>query len=332
MTTLDREKVSLYTQRIITSPFWVLVGKEVRDHIKSIRFNILMVIILLTCIGSLYAALTQVRDVANNIEAGEELYLYLKIFTISGENGTLPPFVTFISFLGPLLGIAMGFDAINSEKNNKTLLRIMSQPIPRDYLILAKFTGSLFVIAFLVIMLGTLIFSLGILIMGIPPTFEEFIRVFVYLIMIIVYIGFWLALSILFSILFKQAATSALSGIAIWLFFSVFYSILVNLLVTASVPDQLFQDAQGANQDKITTYMRLSPNYLFSEITTVLLNPGFRTLGPVTMEQAKGAIPSPLAINESLMIVWPQFIGILALSTICFLIAYTIFMRQEIRS
>lgn len=331
---MDREKVNLVLEKFINSPFWVLVGKEIRDHIKSIRFNILMVIILLTCIGSLYAALTQVREAASNLDAGEELYLYLKIFTISGENGTLPPFVTFMSFLGPLLGIAMGFDAINSEKNNKTLLRIMSQPIPRDYLILAKFTGSIAVIAYLVLILGTLIFSLGILIMGIPPTFEEFIRVFVYLVMIIVYIGFWLALSILFSIVFKQAATSALSGIAFWLFFSVFYSILVNILVTASMPDQLFQDtqAQANNQERITSFMRLSPSYLFSEITMVLLNPGFRTLGPITMEQASGAIPSPLAINESLMIVWPQFIGILAMSTVCFLIAYTIFMRQEIRS
>ncbi|GEL77750.1 ABC transporter permease [Tenuibacillus multivorans] len=331
---MDREKFSLFLQNTANSPFWVLVQKEIRDHITSIRFNILMVIILLTCIGSLYSALTSIRDVASNIDSSKELFLYLKIFTISGENGALPPFITFISLLGPLLGIAMGFDAINSEKNNKTLLRIMSQPIPRDYLILAKFTGSLFVIAFLVLMLGALIFSLGILIIGIPPTFEEFIRVFVYLMMIVLYIAFWLALSILFSILFKQAATSALSGIAIWLFFSVFYSIIVNLIVTAAMPEDLFQanQTQAMNQEKMTMYMRLSPNYLISEITTVLLNPGFRTLGPVTMEQATGAIPSPLGISESLTIIWPQVFGILALCTVCFLIAYAIFMRQEIRS
>src|SRR5690625_3814083 len=96
---------------------------------------------------------------------------------------------------------------------------------------LSRFVGGLFVIADFVFILGMLIFSLSLLIIGLPPTFEECTPIIVYLFMIILYVGFWLALSITLSILFKQAATSALSGIAVWLFFSVFYSILVNLLV-----------------------------------------------------------------------------------------------------
>ena len=36
----------------ITHPFWVIVQKEVRDHVKSWRFIILIAIILLTCIGT----------------------------------------------------------------------------------------------------------------------------------------------------------------------------------------------------------------------------------------------------------------------------------------
>lgn len=331
---MDREKFEQALSRFVNSPFWVLVQKETRDHIKSFRFNILMVIILLTCLGSLYAALTSIRSVANSIDASQELFLYLRIFSISGENGALPSFITFISLLGPLLGIAMGFDAINSERNNRTLLRIMAQPIPRDYLILAKFTSSLLVISYFVIILGLLVFALGIIIMGLPPTFEEFIRIFVYLIIIILYIGFWVFLSILFSIIFRQAATSALSGIAVWLFFSLFFTMIVNLLVNASLPDQLFQDVQSqvSSQEKLVMWMRLSPNYLFSEITTVLLNPEYRTLGAITLEQVAGAIASPLALRESLMIIWPQVTGILSMCLICFLVAYAIFIRQEIRS
>ena len=331
---LSKEKIIDMTSKITHSPFWVLVGKEIRDHIRSFRFNILLIIILLTCIGSLYAALTTIKDVASNLEPTEDLMIYLRMFAIRGEDGTLPSFITFITLLGPLLGIAMGFDAINSEKNNRTLLIIMSQPIPRDYLILAKFTGGLLVISYLVFILGMLIFASSLLIIGLPPTFEEFIRIVVYLIVIILYIGFWLALSILFSILFKQAATSALSGIAVWLFFSIFYSIIVRLMINASMPDQLFQSLteQMASQEKIAMFMRISPNYLFSEITTVLLNPEFRSLGPVQVEQLVGAIPSLLNLKESLMIIWPQVIGIIALCLVCFLISYTIFMRQELRS
>ncbi|SES99061.1 ABC-2 type transport system permease protein [Salinibacillus kushneri] len=333
----NKERWYKKAQQFVNSSLWILTRKEITDHIKSYRFNILMVIILLTCVASLYTAFSSIRDVASNLENNQSLFLYLRVFTITGENGTLPSFVTFISFLGPLLGISLGFDAINSERNKNTLLRIMSQPIPRDYIILSKFLGSLAVIAGFIFSLGFLVVGIGIISMGIPPTFGEIIRIVTYLVMIIIYVGFWLSLSILFSIRFKQAATSALAGIAIWLFFSIFYSIIVNLIVNASVPNQLFQAAsttsvQAESQQLLTSLMRFSPNYLFSEITTILLIPNFRTLGPISMEQLAGSVSAPLDLAQSFTIIWPQVIGILSAGIICFAISYFIFLFQEIRS
>ena len=42
------------------SPFWTIVRKEVADHVRSWRFLILIGIIALTCMGSLYTALTNI--------------------------------------------------------------------------------------------------------------------------------------------------------------------------------------------------------------------------------------------------------------------------------
>lgn len=44
----------------VNHPFWVIVNKEISDHIKSWRFIILIAIIVLTCMGSLYTALTSI--------------------------------------------------------------------------------------------------------------------------------------------------------------------------------------------------------------------------------------------------------------------------------
>ncbi|MCP8615506.1 ABC transporter permease [Salirhabdus salicampi] len=321
-------------RRFIQSPIWVIVKKEITDHIKSFRFNILIALILLTCIGSLYTALTSIRGVAESIDNNEELFLYLEIFSITGKDGTLPPFITFMSFLGPLLGISLGFDAVNQERNKGTLLRVMAQPIPRDYIILGKFLAALFVISTFIMSLGLLVIASGILLLGIPPTLEEFLRIFIFLLMTVIYISFWLSLSILLSIRFKQAATSALAGIAMWLFLSIFYSILVNLMIDASMPDQLFHQSmeKGNYEEMALSFMRLSPNYLYSEITTVLLTPNFRTLGPITMEQVIGAVPSPLGIGQSLSVIWPQLFGISALCFVCFALSYYIFIRQDVRS
>lgn len=311
-------------------PFWVIVHKEISDQVRSWRFIILIVIITLTCMGSLYTALTNIgAAIKPNDPDGS--FLFLKLFTAS--DGTLPSFVVFISFLGPLLGISLGFDAINSEQNKGTLSRILSQPIHRDYLINAKFISALIVVGTLLFVLGFLVMGLGLIAIGIPPTAEEFMRIVFFLIVSIVYVAFWLNLSIFFSIQFKQAATSALACVAIWLFFSVFYTMIVNLVGKALSPSEFANPHQIiAYQKFMLTLLRFAPSELFSEATTTLLMPSVRSLGPLTMEQLHGAIPSPLPLGQSLLVVWPQLTGLIAATVVCFALSYALFMRKEIRS
>lgn len=77
---------------------------------------------------------------------------------------------------------------------------------------------------------------------------------------------------------------------------------------------------------------QIMPNELFSEITSTLLMPSVRSLGPLTMEQVHGTIPGALPLGQSLMVVWPQLTGLIAFTLICFLLSYISFMRREIRS
>ncbi|WAA11925.1 ABC transporter permease [Fervidibacillus halotolerans] len=316
--------------------FFAIVRKEFADYLTSWRIIILLAIILLTCFGSLYTAVTTIKDAIEGSNDAEEIakqsYLFLKLFTVS--DGTLPSFVTFVGFLGPLLGIALGFDAINSERNRGTLSRLLSQPIPRDYVINGKFVAALLLNLVLFYALGLIFMALGILIIGIPPTFEEFFRILFFLLLIIVYIAFWLNLGILFSVVFRQAATSALSSIAIWLFFSVFYSMIIELISKPILSSSSITSVEQLinRQEFVLNLMRLSPNYLFSESTTTLLSPTVRSLGVLTVEQTTGAVAGPLPFGQSLLLIWPQITGLIAVTMICFTIAYILFMRQEIRA
>lgn len=316
---------------IALHPFWVMVQKEFIDQVRSWRFIILLVIIALTCIGSLYSALTGIREAIAD-DPAEYPFVFLKIFTAT--DGTLPSFMTFISFLGPLLGIGLGFDAINAERNKGTLSRIMAQPIYRDSILNAKFTASLLLISTLFLGLGMIVIGAGLLVVGIPPALDEMLRMLLFLAISIVYVAFWLNMSILFSVRFRQPATSALSSIAVWLFFTVFYSMMVNLLAKAITPaqDAAYQEWVRF-QEWVLMLMRLSPSELYNEATTTLLVPTIRSLGPVTQEQYYGAIPNaPLSFGQSLLLVWPQLTGMIAATLVCFAIAYIGFMRQEIRA
>jgi len=316
--------------------FWAIVRKEFTDYITSWRIIILLAIILLTCVASLYTAVTTIQEAFNSSKDAQaiarDLYLFLQIFTVS--DGTLPSFITFVSFLGPLLGIALGFDAINSERNRGTLSRLMAQPIPRDYVITGKFVSALLLSIVLFFSLGLLVMALGILILGIPPTWEEFFRIFFFLFLCIVYIAFWLNLGILFSVIFKNSATSALSSIALWIFYNVFYDIIIRLLSKPLLSSDAIQTTeQYLDRSNFVMFLyRLSPDYLFGESTQVLLSPNTRVLGVYTMEQLDQAVAAPLPLDQSLLLIWPQFTGLIAATLICFAIAYIFFMKQEIRA
>ena len=310
----------------VKHPFWVIVHKEIADHVHSLRFIILISIIVLTCMGALYTALTNIGAAIKPDDPDGSF-----LFTVS--DGTLPSFVLFINFLGPLLGIALGFDAVNSEQNKGTLSRMLAQPIHRDCIINAKFVAALIIIGALLFALGLLVMGCGLIAIGIPPTPEEFWRIILFIITGIFYVAFWLNISILFSLCFRQAATSALASVAVWLFFSVFYAMIVNVVAKALSPSGMVSVYHQISYQKfILGLMRLAPSELFNEATTTLLMPSIRSLGPLTMEQLQGAIPSPLPLGESIMIVWSQLTGLIAATVVCFAISYIVFMRREVRS
>ena len=173
----------------------------------------------------------------------------------------------------------------------------------------------------------------GLIALGIPPTAEEFIRIICYTLLSVIYVSFWLNLSILFSVKLRQPATAALAGIAIWLFFTVFYPLLMNIIIKGFAPSQFASPKAVYLYEKLKFgLVQIMPNELFSEVTSTLLMPSIRSLGPLTMEQMQGTIPGPLPLGQSLMLVWPQLTGLIALTLLCFVFSYVSFMRREIRS
>lgn len=310
--------------------FRAIVYKEMGDHIRNRRMIILSGIIFLTCVGSLYSSLSGMKAMANQT-GPDDTFFFLKLFTLS--DGSLPPFFVFIGFLGPLLGISLGFDAVNSEQNKGTLSRLLAQPIPRDYVINAKFTSALSVIAIMFFTLTFLVMGAGLIAIGIPPSPEEFMRIIFFTLVSIVYVAFWLNLSVCFSVRFRQPATSALSGIAAWLLFTVFMPLIINMILKGMAPSPYASERTMYAFEKFRfAIVQIMPNELYSQATSALLMPSIRSLGPLTMEQIQGAIPGPLPLGQSLTIVWPQLTGMIAITGICFILAYIRFMRREIRS
>jgi len=307
-----------------------VIEKEVGDHLSGKRFIILSLLVIITCLGALYVAASTIRT---SVGQNEIDFVFLKLFTTSGSSMPFS-FLSFISFLGPLIGLTLGFDALNGERDRRTLSRILSQRIYRDALINGKFIAGVIVIALIIYGLGFLVAGLGLILTGIPPTIDELFRLLVYLTLSVIYIAFWLSLAVLLSLLFRQTSTSALAGIAIWLFLSIFASLLAGMMADGIYP---VQDSSNVEQilanSKVERFLsRISPTTLYDEAVTTIMNPSVRTLGPVLLQQTYGAIKGTLSFGQSLLLIWPHVVGLIAATLICFAFAYISFMRQEIRA
>jgi ABC-2 type transport system permease protein len=300
----------------------VVIMKELSDHLTSARMRVLEWLVVLVALAALYGAIQQIKDVT-----AEDPFLFLRLFTTSREP--LPSFVSFLSFLVPLIAIGLGFDAVNGEHNRRTLSRILAQPIYRDALLFGKFIAGLFTLSISLIALWLLVVGLGLFLLGVPPSSEEMARAVIFLLVTIAYAGVWLALAMLFSVVFRSAATAALVTLGLWLFLTLIWPALAPAVVIALVPSTDEETLILAAQ-----YMsRLSPSTMFGEVVLAILNPSTRSLGPIYLSQLQGAVAgAPLPLGESLMIAWPQIVGLIAGSILLFVTGYIVFQRQEVRA
>jgi ABC-2 type transport system permease protein len=308
--------------------FW----KELSDHFSSKRFIILFLLVYLAGVATIYVA-------AQNIRSGvtsDTQFVFLRLFIVSGES--LPfSFPFFLSLFIPIVGIALGFDAINSERNSGNLSRLMSQPIYRDSVINGKFLAGLTTLAILIVSIIAVVGGLGLRMIGVPPGSEEVLRLFTFIFMSVIYGAFWMALAILFSIIFRKTATSVLASIALWIFLFFFLNMIAGSIANAAIPisQNSSPDIIAQNDALYRMISRISPGTLYGETVQVLLLPELGNPSSTLMLisiYTSGMVPGALPLSQSLAVIWPQITTLIALTAICFAISYIRFMREEIRS
>jgi ABC-2 type transport system permease protein len=304
----------------------VVFWKELADHFSSRRFMILLLLILLIGLWATYASGQAIRQSSDTTPAQ---YVFLLLLT---SSETVFSLATFLGFFGPLVGITLGFDSISGEYARGTLSRVLSQPIYRDGLINGKFFAGLATVAVLWGSILLLVIGLGTTLLGFPPNAEELWRMLIFTAVGVFYVGFWLALAMLFSLLFQKTVTAALASMAVWLFMSLFVSIFSQAIAGIVVPDPSTPEQLAYQTDIVNVINRVSPSTLYSESVSILLNPAARIFGLALESQAQGILPTPLALDQSLILIWPHITTLFGLVAVCFGISYILFMRAEIRA
>ena len=235
---------------------------------------------------------------------------------------------------GPLLGIAFGFDAISSERAEGTLPRLVSQPIHRDDVINGKFVAGP---------------------RGhrhdrgrrrparrrrghAPPRHRARASTTScgcsrWYVVTVIYVGFWLALATLCSVVFRRAATAALVVIAIWLVLTFFGQLhrRRRRRHASPRPPRTWPASLADPGPRAPLAADPVPGDDGRAARPVGAN-GRRLSQRPAPASSQRAVPTILPFGQSLLIIWPQVVALVAATVICFALAYIAFMRQEVRA
>jgi ABC-2 type transport system permease protein len=329
-------RASRRAERAPSGGWRTIAAKELADHLESIRFVVLLIVIGVAAIIPMYFISQDISSAAPKLAGSPALFLALFVAGSQSVGGVAT--VTFAALLVPLVGIAFGFDGINSERSQGTLSRLLAQPIHRDDAINGKFVAGIAVIALMLTALVALVSALGIMRLGIIPGAEEVARVVVWLGATILYASFWLAFALLLSVVIRGAASAALVGFGTWLGLILFGQFLLPLLANTLFPPITSGTANEffASTTAQQLFMRISPATLYQDVVQAVMNPATKSvLGAGNLGQyvsSQEQLPSLLSLDQSILLVWPQIVVLVALTVVMFALAYVLFLRQEVRA
>ncbi|MEM1586110.1 MAG: ABC transporter permease subunit [Candidatus Bathyarchaeia archaeon] len=310
-----------------------IVRKEIADHLGSKRFPLLVALILLSGLATSYLGVQSIAQ--GPIRETEQTMVFLRLLT-GGERAQILSFVYFIGLFGPIVGISLSFDSINREMASGSMLKVLSNPIYRDSVILSKIIAGLLIILLIVFSSSGIVVGFNMLLAGFGPTLEGTFRIIYFATASFLYIGLWFSIGLLFSVIFRRTTTSALASIALWILLSIFFYLIADV-IAAEISKIRYYFPSPPESAIITYYevsnaiSRISPLTLYAEVANIFLNPEIRTTGLFYIYSENLPAPQPLGLDLSIALAWPSFSALIAGFVIILALSTLIFLRMEIR-
>lgn len=200
---------------------WLIAVKEFKSAFKDKIFIVITLLFLILSILSVYIG---------SSTRSAELKAYNDIIELLKSQGSkdFPPvpqiyplailqnIIKYISIVGAVLAIFLGFDTFSGEKENGTMRLLLSRPLYRDQLISGKLLGGSLVIGLLLTV--TLIFNtfLFAVVSGVIPGIGDIARLCVFIVIAFSYmISFYIA-TVFTSIKTRDRAFGFLIMLVIW--------------------------------------------------------------------------------------------------------------------
>ncbi|SNQ58968.1 ABC transporter permease [Candidatus Methanoperedens nitratireducens] len=221
---------------------FVIAQKEFADNLWSPRFWVLISIFLLILFSYSYR---------------------------TGLGSSFTDVIQIIAVFSPIIGIALGFDAVTKETESNSLNVLLTHPVFRDNVITGKILGSMSTLLLVVFLSVSVLFGTNLLISGKQASLLELNRFLIFAIFTFIYLLIFLAIGILTSVISKNEVDSLTYGISAWLNLCVVFGATIMIIASIVTGQSLFD--MGNNQQFRELNFQLqkfSPIYHYSEVTS----------------------------------------------------------------
>jgi len=301
----------------------IIARKEFQAAFRNRLFITIAALFLLMSILSVYIGSATKRA---------EMRVYNEaVATLTAQGAaTLPPqpeihtltilsnLTEYVSIVGAILAVVLGYNALIQEKESGSLKLILSRPVYRDRLLTGKLMGNAAVIGALLGLVFAFNLILLALVGGIWPTAGEALRLLSFVGLAFFYMLIFLTLSMLLSIRMKSSATVFLVSLVVWMLVSfVIPQMAETMMTNSTVINSISGTANQIPQDTAASQAInfLSPTW------------HLRNIGSQLLEVAPGS----LTMNAGVLIAhWLTTLLALLVPSIVFMtIGYALFLRDE---
>jgi len=320
--------------------------KEFSDHITSRRFIIVLALFLVISAVSIHEGI----EVYNaQLDTYNEQLQQMTTEIEGPYPGWMPEkpsimlvflfMMSYMSALGSILALAIGFDLVSKEKESRSLKSLLSHPVYRDEIINGKALGGMTALGVALAVAFTLTFAV-LLVFSIAPTAGEVVAVLIFGFASFLFLLAFFALALALSVVVKESGHAVVYGLA--LFFALAYllpmfGMVLGCAVAGDVPQRpetpngddeavwkVYQEESGQYVEEMEVYRSKQQ---FVTDTVYLFSPmmAYNTVASTI------TYPSELPPEDAASRIWRNLAALLVFPSIFFAVAYTRFMRMDIR-
>ena len=207
------------------NPIRIIAGKEFRTAFKDKIFIVITVLFLVLSIVSVYigsstknAEMKAYQDIVGILKSQGNTNLPVSpdIYPLS----ILRNIITYVSMVGAVLAVFLGFDAFSGERENGTLKLLLTKPLYRDQIVTGKLLGAAGVIGSLLgitLVVNVVLFGA---VSGLIPDIGEISRLAVFMIIAFLYMMSFYIAALFVSIKTTNRAFGFMAMMIVWMFIS----------------------------------------------------------------------------------------------------------------